>query len=178
MISPLLTTQLVSKNCSCVNYNFMKFGWIVHRLIKILSWNVIKWDLFFIIVLLVVNTLLLLVLQRLDSVGQKSYQQQISCHQMNFSAYPHISVLFSFWLSPAVKLDSLFLAFTAKYLDIILKFSDYFFFDFCLNRLLGILTNFFFFFFSSEYFFFFFSFNFIIKLTVNNDNSKLFLHWI
>ena len=36
------------------------------------------------------HTLLLSVLQCLDPINQKSHQQQIWCHHMNFSAHPHI----------------------------------------------------------------------------------------
>ena len=56
----------------------------VHRLTKILSWNVTKQALVFNIVPLVVNTLLP-VLQCLDPINPKSHQQQIRCHHKDFS---------------------------------------------------------------------------------------------
>ena len=59
---------------------YMRVGWKVHRLAKILSWNVTKWGLFS-------NTFILSVLHCLNPIDQKSHQQQIWYHHMDFSAY-------------------------------------------------------------------------------------------
>ena len=59
----------------------------VHWLTKMLSWNVTKWGLFFNFVSLMVHTLLPLVLQCCDHIGQESHQPQIWHHPMNFSAH-------------------------------------------------------------------------------------------
>ena len=49
----------------------MSVGWKVHRLTKILLWNVSKWGLFSNIVSLTVHSLLLSVLLYLDSISKK-----------------------------------------------------------------------------------------------------------
>ena len=52
-------------------YIYIRVGWKVHRLTKMLSWNVTKWHLSLNRVLLAVHTLLQLVLQCLDPISQK-----------------------------------------------------------------------------------------------------------
>ena len=54
------------------------------RLTKMLSYNVAKWGIFLNIVLNEVYTLLPLMWQCLDPIGQKSHQQQISCNHKKF----------------------------------------------------------------------------------------------
>ena len=79
-----------SKCLLCTN-----LGWKIHRLTKIISWNVTKWSLFFNIVppfLLVVCALFPFVLQCLDPIGQKNHLQLIWYHHWRFSAHPHILV--------------------------------------------------------------------------------------
>ena len=73
-------------------YIYIRVGWKVHWLTKILSWNVTKWGLFFNIVFLVFHTLFTSVLQCLDPISQKSQQQYIWCQPINFSAYPRIYI--------------------------------------------------------------------------------------
>ena len=68
-------------------YPTTRIGWKVHGLTKILSWNVTKRGLSFHIILQVVHTLLPSTLQCLDPIDQRSYQQQIWRHHLNFSAY-------------------------------------------------------------------------------------------
>ena len=68
-----------------IKYNLfvcMRVSWKVHRLTKIPSWNVTKWGLFFNIVTFTVHSLLQLVLQCLDPIGNKIHQH----YHMNFSA--------------------------------------------------------------------------------------------
>ena len=63
-----------------------RIGWKVHWMMKILSWNVTKWSLFFHIVLLVINTLFPSVLQRLDLISKKiihSRHDILNCHLSN-----------------------------------------------------------------------------------------------
>ena len=69
------------------NEIYIEVSWKVHRLTKIVSWKVTKWGLFFNIVHLAVHTLPS-VLQCLDPNDQKSHQQQIWYHHMNFLAHP------------------------------------------------------------------------------------------
>ena len=70
---------------------------------EMLTWNVIKWGVFFQIVSFVVNTLLQSVLQCLDPIGQKINQQQIWRHPMNcaanelFSPTTNAFLYLSFW---------------------------------------------------------------------------------
>ena len=76
-----------SLQVSIYQFSRMNLGWKVHRLTKILSWDMTKWGLFLNIVPQAVCTLLSSVLQCLDPIGQKSHQQQIWSH-MKFSANP------------------------------------------------------------------------------------------
>ena len=62
-----------------VLHHITRVDWKVQGLTKILTWNVP----------LAVHTLLPSVLLYLDFIDQKSHQQQIWCHHMNFSARPH-----------------------------------------------------------------------------------------
>ena len=65
-------------------------GGKVHRLTKILLWSMTKRSLFFNSPLLAVHMLLSSVLWCLEPCSQKSHQQPIWCHYINFSAHPHI----------------------------------------------------------------------------------------
>ena len=68
-------------------------GWKVHRLTKVIAWNVTRWGLFFKLVSLSVDTLLPSVLLCLDLFDKKNHQQKIDVmlltfSPMNFSANP------------------------------------------------------------------------------------------
>ena len=63
---------------------YTSVSWKVRRLTKILSWNVIKWGLFFI-------TLFQSVLQCFDHID-KSHLQNIWCHHVKCSTYEIFSV--------------------------------------------------------------------------------------
>ena len=71
-----------------ISFLYMKVGWKVHRLTKILSKNVTKCGYFFNIVSFAFHTLLPLVLQCLDPIGPNSHQQQIWLHHINFLGPP------------------------------------------------------------------------------------------
>ena len=76
-------------------------GWKVHRLTKILSWNVTSWGLFFNVIPLAIYIRLPSVLQCLDPIGWKSHQQKniiwtfqpiIGCVSVRQCVYIYISV--------------------------------------------------------------------------------------
>ena len=76
-----------------------RIGWKVHRLTKILRYNVTSWGYFSTCSSLAFLIFLPSVLQWLDLIFQKSHQLQIRRHRMNFSANELFNVeLFSLWL--------------------------------------------------------------------------------
>ena len=88
-------------------YIYKRVDWKVLRLIKVFSWNVIKWELFFNIVNLAVPKILSSVLKFFDPIDQKSYQMQIWHHIWTFQQTP-VFIYQSLYFSQFVSL-SLFL---------------------------------------------------------------------
>ena len=84
------------KKSDSISYIYMYIHthtqWSAEKFIGWLSWNVTKWCLFFNIVPFAVHTLLPSVLQYLDPIDQKNYEQQIQHPHMNFSTHFQIYI--------------------------------------------------------------------------------------
>ena len=69
-----------------------RVDWKVHRLTKILIWNVTKWGLFLNILPPSDSHTFSMVLQGLNPIGKKSHQQLVWCHYIHFSVHPYIYI--------------------------------------------------------------------------------------